>query len=154
EPLLALSRLPAGGGRGGGVQREVHVQPAGAARRVVRNLRVPRPSYVPELLPARGALAVHRRAPGGRRVRGAMGIRFRRGSARAWPLLALATLGLLWLLAVIPLIRGINELGEKRPPGECLAARQRATLLPEALGGATLRDLDLRGWNLRDAHLY
>ena len=49
--LPRLSRLPAPG-RGRRVQRQVHGQPARAARRVVRHAPRPRPADLPELLPA------------------------------------------------------------------------------------------------------
>ena len=46
------------GGRDRGVQREVHVQPVRAARRVVRHPAGPHPPDVPELLPGRRPVAV------------------------------------------------------------------------------------------------
>ena len=58
EPLHALSRLPPGRGRAGRVQRQVHVQPDGAPRRLVRHAQVAHPADLPQLLPARGPLAV------------------------------------------------------------------------------------------------
>src|SRR5690606_1086174 len=70
--LRALSRLPPGGRRGRRVQRQVHGQPDGAARRVLRHAAGPYPAELPQLLPAGRALAVLRHPPRGRRIRGRM----------------------------------------------------------------------------------
>ena len=64
QPVRRLSRLPAAGRGAGRVQRQVHVQPDGAARRLVRHAAQPRPRDLPQLLPARRPLAVHRHPPG------------------------------------------------------------------------------------------
>ena len=56
-------------GRGRRVQRQVHVQPVRAARRLVRHAAGPRARQLPQLLPAGRAVAVQRRAPGARRLR-------------------------------------------------------------------------------------
>src|SRR5262249_37161417 len=53
-------RLPAGRGGAGRVQRQVHVQSAGAARRVMPDAALPLPRQLPQLLPARRPLAIHR----------------------------------------------------------------------------------------------
>ena len=53
-------------GRGRRIQRQVHVQPVRAARRLVRDAGRPRPRELPQLLPARRAVAVQRPAPGAR----------------------------------------------------------------------------------------
>ena len=58
QPVHALSRLPAGRGGAGRIQRQVHVQPDGPARRLVRHAAVAHPRHLPQLLPARGPLAV------------------------------------------------------------------------------------------------
>src|SRR6266403_689151 len=50
---------PARDGRDRGVQRQVHVQPVRAPRRLVRDAGRARPADVPELLPAGRALAVY-----------------------------------------------------------------------------------------------
>ena len=63
SPYVAVPRLPPGGRGAGRVQRQVHVQPDGAARRVVRHARRARPRDLPQLLPARRPLAVHRHPP-------------------------------------------------------------------------------------------
>src|SRR5947199_3214971 len=64
--LRPLPRLPAGAGGAGRVQRQVHVQPDGASRRLVRHAALAPAPQLPQLLPARGALAVHRNPPGER----------------------------------------------------------------------------------------
>ncbi len=63
----ALPGLPPGRGRGRGVQRQVHVQPDGAARRVRAHPARPRPRQLPQLLPARRPVGAVRRAAGRRR---------------------------------------------------------------------------------------
>ena len=60
EPVFALPRLPARGGRDRGVQREVHVQPVRPPRRLLRDPAGHVRRDVPELLPAGRAVAVHR----------------------------------------------------------------------------------------------
>ena len=47
--------------RGRRIQRQVHDQPDGAARRLAGHAARPRPAELPQLLPSRQALAVHRR---------------------------------------------------------------------------------------------
>ena len=64
--LRPLPRLPPAAGRRRRVQRQVHVQPVRAARRLVRDAARPRAGELPQLLPARRAVAVHRPAPGAR----------------------------------------------------------------------------------------
>ncbi len=59
-----VPRVPPGAGRHRRVQRQVHGEPAGAARQLTRDTRRPRPGHVPELLPAGGALGVRRAPPG------------------------------------------------------------------------------------------
>ena len=54
-PATPATRRRRGAGR---VQRQVHVQPVGAARRLVRHPAQPRPGDVSQFLPAGGALAV------------------------------------------------------------------------------------------------
>ena len=66
QPLRRLPRLPARGRRAGRVQRQVHVQPDGAARRLVRHARGHIRADLPQLLPARRPLAVHRHPTGER----------------------------------------------------------------------------------------
>src|SRR5262249_40918637 len=60
ESIRTLSRDEAGEGCTGRIQREVHVQSAGASRRLVRDTRVAHPADLPKLLPPRGSLAVQR----------------------------------------------------------------------------------------------
>ncbi len=55
-------------GAGRRIQRQVHVQPVRAARRLVRHAAGPRPRQLPQLLPAGRAVAVQRRAPRARRL--------------------------------------------------------------------------------------
>jgi hypothetical protein len=50
QPLPALPRLPPLGRRGGRVQRQVHGQPDGAARRLLRHAAQPHPRQLPQLL--------------------------------------------------------------------------------------------------------
>ena len=57
----------AAGRRARRVQRQVHVQPDRAARRLVRDARRPHPRDLPQLLPPRRALAVQRHPPRARR---------------------------------------------------------------------------------------
>src|SRR3977135_799665 len=63
SPLPLLSRGPRCARR---IQREVHVQPDGAARRIVRDLARSYPADLPQFLPAGKTLAVHRHPPGAR----------------------------------------------------------------------------------------
>ncbi len=55
--------LPPGGRRGRRVQRQVHVQPVRAARRLVRDAALAHPRDLPQFLPRRRALAVLRHPP-------------------------------------------------------------------------------------------
>ena len=64
SPYTALSRDEAGRRGPRRIQREVHVQPARAAGRIVRDSRVAYPSHLPEFLPPRGSLAIHGNPPG------------------------------------------------------------------------------------------
>ena len=80
QRLRALPRLPPARRRARRVQRQVHVQPAGAARRLLRHAARPHPRELPQLLPARRALAVQRHPPGEGRVAGAR-YRFRAATA-------------------------------------------------------------------------
>jgi ergothioneine biosynthesis protein EgtB len=66
ESLRPLPGLPPPGGRAGRVQREVHEQPARAARGIVRHGPLPRALHLPQLLLPRRALAVQRHPPGSR----------------------------------------------------------------------------------------
>ena len=68
QPVRRLPRLPPLRRRLRRVQRQVHVQPAGAARVLLRHPAPPRARQLPELLPARRAVAVHRPAAGARRA--------------------------------------------------------------------------------------
>ena len=61
QPLPRLRAGPRGGRR---VQREVHGQPVRPAGRVVRHPAGPHPGHLPQLLPARGPLGLHRPAAG------------------------------------------------------------------------------------------
>ena len=63
ERLPALSGLPAAGRRARRVQRQVHGEPAGAARRLLRHARRAHARHLPQLLLSPPALAVHRPAP-------------------------------------------------------------------------------------------
>src|SRR5690606_38482819 len=67
EPVCALPGLQACARGSRRVQRQVHVQPVPAARRELRHLSQPYSSDLPQLLPARRHLAVHRCAAGARR---------------------------------------------------------------------------------------
>jgi ergothioneine biosynthesis protein EgtB len=60
EQLFSLSRLPRAGWSSGRVQRQVHVQPTGPARRLVCYAAQSRPPKLPQLLPAGRPLAVQR----------------------------------------------------------------------------------------------
>src|SRR5690606_27552205 len=69
EPLRRVSGLSPGGGRARRVHRQGHGEPDGVARRLVRVAARPPARELPQLLPARGALAVERRAArAGRRM--------------------------------------------------------------------------------------
>ena len=62
QPLHPVSWLSSGPGRHRRIQRQVHGQPDGPARRLQRHAARPRPPDLPEFLPSRPALAVHRLA--------------------------------------------------------------------------------------------
>ena len=64
QRLPALSGLPPGRGRDRRIQRQVHDQPDGAARRLARHAAGPCAPDLSQFLPPRPALAVHRPAPG------------------------------------------------------------------------------------------
>ena len=81
--LPALSALSSARGPGRRIQRQVHVQPVRAARRLVRHAAGPRTSQLPQLLPAGSAVAVQRLAPGPRRLTRTAGPRRARPSLRA-----------------------------------------------------------------------
>ncbi len=87
QRLRALPRLRARRRRRRRVQRQVHVQPVRAARRLVRDAARAHPRDVPQLLSARRALAVLRPAPRARRALTAVPLRprGRRRSRRAGP---------------------------------------------------------------------
>ena len=59
QPLHRLSGFQAGGGSGRRVQQQIHVQPDGVARRIVRDAAVAHAGHLSQLLPALCALAVH-----------------------------------------------------------------------------------------------
>ena len=65
SPYIPYPRFRAGRGRGRRIQRQVHVQPDGAARRRRGDPGRPHPRHLPQLLPALGALGVCRAAAGG-----------------------------------------------------------------------------------------
>src|SRR5260370_42144260 len=65
QPLCRLSALPSCGRRGRRIQRQVHVEPDGAARRRGGDAGRPYPRHLPQFLSARGALGVFGAAPGG-----------------------------------------------------------------------------------------
>src|SRR3954462_11386197 len=60
ERLSALPRLPRGPRRSRRIQRQIHVQPDGATRRIVRHFAQSYSPDVSELLSAGKALAIHR----------------------------------------------------------------------------------------------
>ena len=60
EPVLPVPRLPAAPRRARRIQRQVHVEPVRAARRELRYEPDARPPDVPQLLPRRRDVAVHR----------------------------------------------------------------------------------------------
>src|SRR5690606_32321649 len=64
QRLRPLPRLPPAAGQRRRIQRQVHVRPAGAARRQLRHPGRARARQLPQFLPACGALAVLRPAPG------------------------------------------------------------------------------------------
>ena len=66
ERLRAVPGIRAGGGRAGRIQRQVHVQPAGAAWRLVRHAGGAHPRQLPQLLPPWRSLAVERDSSGAR----------------------------------------------------------------------------------------
>ena len=61
--VRAVPRLRARARRGRRIQRQVHVQPVRAARRVLRDAPLAHPRHVPQFLPAGSALAVLGRSP-------------------------------------------------------------------------------------------
>ena len=63
QPVLALPGLPPRRGRARRVQRQVHVQPVRAARRLLRHAADHIRADLPQLLPAGSPLAVHRHSP-------------------------------------------------------------------------------------------
>ena len=67
QRLRALSRLPRHRGRARRIQRQVHGQPAGAARLVAGNAGRPQPCHLSQLLLSAPPLAIHGTAP--RRLR-------------------------------------------------------------------------------------
>ena len=67
ERLRPLPRLPRAGGHGRRIQRQVHGQPDGAARGILRHPGRPQPGQLPQFLLSPSTLAVHRTAPGGGR---------------------------------------------------------------------------------------
>jgi ergothioneine biosynthesis protein EgtB len=70
QSLFALSRFRPRRRRGGRIQRQVHDQPDGAARRVLRHAGAPCARDLSQFLPSAPALAVLRRAPRRRWRRG------------------------------------------------------------------------------------
>src|SRR6478672_6845020 len=66
--LFALSGLSPAGGRGRRIQRQVHGEPAGAARLVLRHAARPQPSDLSQLLLSLAALAVYGPASRGGRM--------------------------------------------------------------------------------------
>src|SRR4051812_29249293 len=60
ERVPPLPRLSRRSGSAGRIHRQVHVQPNGLARRLVRHFARPRPPDLPQLLSAGKALAIHR----------------------------------------------------------------------------------------------
>src|SRR3979490_2974996 len=63
QPLCRLSALPSGGRRGRRIQRQVHVEPDGVARRRGGNPGRPSSHHLPQFLPALGPLGLFRAAP-------------------------------------------------------------------------------------------
>ena len=70
QRLQPISGVSAGRRRGRRVQRKVHDQPDGAARRFAGHAGGSHAAQLPELLPSRQALAVQRRSSGARRLTG------------------------------------------------------------------------------------
>src|SRR5690606_3871648 len=66
--VLAVSRLSPARRRTRRVQRQVHVQPVRAARRLLCDVGHAHPSHVPQLLPSRSHVAVLGIAPGPRHM--------------------------------------------------------------------------------------
>src|SRR5438067_9187350 len=60
ERLSSLPRLSCGSRRARRIQRQIHVQPDGAARWIVRDFAQSRSSHLPQFLSAGKTLAVHR----------------------------------------------------------------------------------------------
>ncbi len=69
QRLLALSAIPAGGGGGWGIQRQVHVRAVRIARRFVRDAGQPYAAELPQFLSARRKMAVLGAAASRRRLR-------------------------------------------------------------------------------------
>ena len=67
QRLLALPRLSRAARRARRIQRQVHVQPAGAARRLVRHAPTTHARHLPQLLPCRRPLAIFGPSAGERR---------------------------------------------------------------------------------------
>ena len=65
SPYVALSAVSRGRRRDRRIQRQVHVEPDGAARRRGGDAGRPYPRHLPQFLPALGALGVFRAAPRG-----------------------------------------------------------------------------------------
>ena len=64
SPYVSVPRVPASGRRGRRVQRQVHGQPARAARQLPGDAAGPRPADLPQLLPATRPLGLQRRSAG------------------------------------------------------------------------------------------
>src|SRR3954468_15371014 len=62
--LSALPGICTGEGCAWRIQRQVHVQPNGAARRLMRHAPIPHQKYLPQLLRPQGSLAVFRHSAG------------------------------------------------------------------------------------------
>src|ERR1019366_5808818 len=80
QRLCALSRLPGHRGRARRVQRQVHGQPAGAARLLACNSWRTQPYYLSKLLLSPSSLAIHGTAP--RRLRHLIFLKFNRAGKR------------------------------------------------------------------------
>ena len=68
SPYVAYPGYRPRGGRARRIQRQVHVQSAGPARRLVRHAGGSRARHVSKFLLSAGSLAIHGRAPGARPV--------------------------------------------------------------------------------------
>src|SRR4051812_2914513 len=60
QRLSPLPRLPRRAGRARRIQRQIHVQSDGSARRLMRDVPRSYPLYLPEFFPTGETLAVHR----------------------------------------------------------------------------------------------